>query len=105
MMFVHIKIFHNAQHFKDEPAIIVDGEPISYRMLENAIVKSMEWLAEAGVKPAAVVALSLSDAVLQLYLTLALFRIGAIQATLDPRLPSSISRDLVSKLGVQLLIS
>ena len=104
-MLAHTKISQSAQYFKDKPALIVDGKPISYGMLDNAIVNSAEWLAGAGVKPAMVVALSLSDAVLQLYLTLALLRLGAIQATLNPRLQSSISRDLASRLGIQLMIT
>jgi len=104
-MLAHTKISHSAQYFKNEPAIILDGKPISYAMLDSAIVNAAEWLTAAGVKPAMVVALSLSDAVLQLYLTLALLRLGAIQATLDPRLQSSISRNLASRLGVQLMIT
>jgi cyanophycin synthetase len=104
LMLAHIKISKNAQFLKDEPAIIVDGNPISYEMLDGAVVNSAKWFVETGVKPTMVVALSLSDAVLQLYLTLAILRLGAIQATIDPRLRSSTSSELASKLGIQFMI-
>ena len=88
-----------------DTAILHDGRMISYGALNASANGAADWLRAAGVRGGDVVALSLSDAVLQICFTLGLMQIGACQATLDPLLRPAEFRNLTRRLGVRYVIS
>jgi acyl-coenzyme A synthetase/AMP-(fatty) acid ligase len=89
----------------EDPAIILDSTVISYGVLNASASGTAEWLRARGVDAGDVVAICASDAVLQVFLTLGLMQIGAVQATLDPRLHPTTFRNLLNQLGVKHLVS
>jgi acyl-coenzyme A synthetase/AMP-(fatty) acid ligase len=89
----------------ENPAIIQDDQIITYGGLNTLANGAAEWLKSTGVERGDIVAISVSDAVLQICMNLGLMQIGACHATLDPRLLPADFRDLVNRLGVQHLIS
>ncbi|MGE3872467.1 MAG: AMP-binding protein, partial [Parvibaculaceae bacterium] len=93
-----------AQRPPDDPAIILDNVVISYGALNASASGAAEWLSGIGVDAGNVVAVSVSDAVLQICLTLGLMQLGASQATLDPRLHPTSFRDLLTRLKVKHLV-
>lgn len=88
-----------------DTAILHDGRVISYGTLNAFANGAADWLRTAGVRFGDVVALSLSDAVLQICFTLGLMQIGACQSTLDPLLRPAEFRNLTRRLGVSYIIS
>jgi len=94
-----------AQRPPEDPAIILDEVVISYGGLNASASGAAEWLGGIGVDVGDVVAVSVSDAVLQICLTLGLMQLGASQATLDPWLQPTSFRDLLNRLGVKHLVS
>lgn len=102
MQLVHEAI---AQMPPANPAIILDDAVLSYRQLHDAAGGAAAWLRNIGVGKGDVVAVSVSGAVLQLCITLGLMQIGAIQATIDPRLHPRNFKELLDRLGVRHLVS
>lgn len=102
MTLVHQAI---ARRPADHPAVILDHEAISYGTLNAIANGAAGWLVSAGVHAGDVVAVSVSDAVLQICMNLGLMQIGARHASLDPRLHPRDFADLVGRLGVAHLVS
>ena len=88
-----------------DTAILHDGRMISYGALNASANGAADWLRAGGVRAGDVVALNLSDAVLQICFTLGIVQIGACQATLDPFLPPAEFRNLTRRIGVSFFIS
>ena len=102
MEFVHHLI---ARQPPGDVAIIRDDQTVSYFTLNAFANGAAEWLRAEGVEVDDVVAISLPDAVLQIYVFLGLMQIGACQASLDPRLPPAEFHKLSQRLGVKFLVS
>lgn len=77
------------------PAVIVGERSIGYGALDRAVRRAAAWLLREEVRPGTVVALTLSDPLAYLLLSLTLLRLGAVHASLPPGTPPGMRTDLL----------
>jgi acyl-coenzyme A synthetase/AMP-(fatty) acid ligase len=102
MELAHQKITY---HPPKTSAIILNDVPISYGDLTVFASYFAGWLSQQGIVRGDIVAVSVSDAVLQICLTLGLMQVGAAQASLDPRLPPANFQELLKRLRANHLVT
>ncbi|WP_029919585.1 class I adenylate-forming enzyme family protein [Nevskia soli] len=87
------------------PALVHDGQLISYRQLLALLHSAAASLHHHGVHPATVTGVVMEQTPLHCAVLLALLRLGALVVPLGPALPPAERLRLARKYGVQLLVT
>ena len=86
------QLVQNCRRFPDKPALelMADGpvKAVTYRQLEDGVLRTMSYLKSKGVRPGDRVALQLPKCLPFIYLHLAIMRLEAISLPLNPGYPA-----------------
>ena len=103
--FLTCPIHQNASLIPDETAIRAGTFQISYKELDRRIGSVAIQLHKKGVKKGTPVALLLDTSIEYVILLFALFRLNAIAATINTRVPTETVPELLQRICCSLLIS
>lgn len=92
-------------HTESELAIITSGNNVSYGKLREHTNAAAAWLLEQGVRQGDQVVVSLVNPTNQIYFTLGLLKIGAIQSYIDPRSTATSLTNTIKKLKAGTILS
>jgi O-succinylbenzoic acid--CoA ligase len=88
-----------ARRWEELPALIADGETISYRDCHGIVAATADLLLEAGIAGGERVAIISPNSWEYAILLHALWRTGAVACPVSPRFPEEAIRRLLSRLG------
>jgi acyl-coenzyme A synthetase/AMP-(fatty) acid ligase len=89
----------------DSPAIIAGDGTVTYRALLALLSNTVKHLHERGVRPGDLVALTMSQAPMQLILLVALARLGAVTLSLPPVYPLPERSEIYRRFAIGTVVS
>ncbi|SQF97498.1 amino acid adenylation protein [Paucimonas lemoignei] len=94
-----------AEQTPDAPALVADGQSLSYAQLDQQVAQLAAGLAAEGVCKGAVVAIALPRSAAQVVAMLASWRAGAAYLPLDPGWPVARQQSIIQQAKVSLLLA
>lgn len=101
---VHGAVSGHAARQPDAAALIADGRPVSFAVLDRASDAYAADLADLGVRPGQVIPTLLPRSALVAALQLAVLKCGAAYSGIDPRWPTERVRMLIEQTGSPVVV-
>lgn len=100
-----LRLRQHARYRPGKPAIVEPGRSIDYRTLDRMVDHTCHALAAKGVARGTMAGLSLSDRAEHLIVLLAMARIGAVTAPLDPRWTRAETHSVADSFGATVILT